>query len=73
MFFVPVPIQHFEEGGNEEGGNKEGGLRKRVEIRRGKEEGGNEKGWSVLKNPIPCDIPDIHVTLLDITVILVTS
>ena len=42
MFFVPGPIQHFEEGGNKEGGNKEGGLRKRVEIRRGKEEGGNE-------------------------------
>ena len=66
-------MQHFEEGGNEEVENEEGWLRRGVEIRRGKEEGGNEKGWSVLKNPISCDIPDIHVTLLDIPGIPVTS
>ena len=42
MFFVPGPMQHFEEGGNEKGGNEEGELKRRVEIRTGKEEDGNE-------------------------------
>ena len=66
-------MQHFEEGGNEEGGNEEGWLRRRVDIRRGKEEGGKEKGMECLETPISCDIPDIHVTLLDIPGIPVTS